>query len=339
MLLEGEPIEMRYPNRTHSFRQNKPRFTTLATLFFWLLSLSVGAAAQVMDNDIKDALLERISPTEEMNVNRDGVVDVGDLRSQVTEPVFASFAEATSIVSEASGLVLIGLTFSDYYAGDLLYSVTGTASNGQDYSDMSGVVQIAGSSGYIPIELKDDANQENAETIIITLVESQYCVPSLKPEHTVMIEDNDADWYGSIQTNGASLHFTMRILQSEVENTAAIISAGEGIIPNNSQVGEWSASVIKITNNSFEVTVTDMLIANESTLTEQSFIRTLEFEAYAENENDRVILSSEISGTLKEYLTCTQQPQFNRSEIQGRFTLLKNIPNIEPQIPELEDLQ
>ena len=79
------------------------------------------------------------------------------------------------------------------------YSVSGTATNGQDYVSLSGSVTIPGgmTSAPIPVTVRDDTLRESPETVIVRLI--PYCPGPLPCTYnigtsgtaTVTIYDND----------------------------------------------------------------------------------------------------------------------------------------------------
>ncbi len=51
-------------------------------------------------------------------------------------------------------------------------------------------------------------------------------------------------WNGTIENNGTTLHFQMKIIQSPVGITGAMVTDGHGIILLNGNATEWPAGSI-----------------------------------------------------------------------------------------------
>ena len=110
-----------------------------------------------------------------------------------------TFASGSSGVLEDAGTRNVTVNISSAPVADftLIYDLTGTALEGTDYSITggSGTVLFAANefSVDIPIVIIDDSDDENAETVILTLIATgaEYTVGSTD-EHTLTITDNDA---------------------------------------------------------------------------------------------------------------------------------------------------
>ncbi len=110
-----------------------------------------------------------------------------------------TFASGSSSVLEDAGTRNVTVNISSAPVADftLTYDLTGSAVEGTDYSITggSGTVLFAANefSVDIPIEIIDDSDDENAETVILTLIATgtEYTVGSIS-EHTLTITDNDA---------------------------------------------------------------------------------------------------------------------------------------------------
>ena len=91
-----------------------------------------------------------------------------------------------------------GLTTSSL---TVFYTVSGTATNGSDYSQLSGSVTIPAGRSSVTLSVNpiDDAQSEGTETLILTLAaRSNYSIDTTLAAATVTIEDNDA---GTVRTN------------------------------------------------------------------------------------------------------------------------------------------
>ena len=107
----------------------------------------------------------------------------------------ANFATASSSVGEGAGTrnVAVNLAPAPQSGITLSYSVGGTATEGSDYTALSGSVTVAAgsSSVNIPVAIIDDSADENSETVELRLtIGSGYTVGSTA-RHTLTITDND----------------------------------------------------------------------------------------------------------------------------------------------------
>ncbi|MTI38549.1 YHYH protein [Fulvivirga lutimaris] len=121
----------------------------------------------------------------------------GDDDTTVTFEVDASISVTKAKISEAEPAVFTVTISKSNTSGNVIpmsYSVSGTASQGADYSALSGVVEIAenSSSTKIEVAITDDTSIEEDETIIITLTDpGVQGVTIVKSSAEVIIEDND----------------------------------------------------------------------------------------------------------------------------------------------------
>ncbi len=61
--------------------------------------------------------------------------------------------------------VIINITLPHEYSGTINYSVSGSASSGSDFVALPGSVTVNGDSLQITVDLNDDVDFENIETI------------------------------------------------------------------------------------------------------------------------------------------------------------------------------
>ncbi|MCX7419344.1 MAG: trypsin-like serine protease [Planctomycetia bacterium] len=83
----------------------------------------------------------------------------------------------------------------------VFYTVSGSATNGSDYSQFSGSITIPAGKSSVTLSLNpvDDSQSEGTETVILTLAaRSNYAVDTTRDAATVTIEDNDA---ATVRTN------------------------------------------------------------------------------------------------------------------------------------------
>ncbi|MYE26718.1 MAG: hypothetical protein F4X87_05790 [Chloroflexi bacterium] len=112
-----------------------------------------------------------------------------------TTPV-ASFASAASSAGEGAGTrnVTVNLSPAPQSAIALSYTVGGTATAGEDFTIAnSGSVEVSANatSATIPVAIVDDADDESAETVVLTLGAGAGYTVGTGNVHTLAIQDND----------------------------------------------------------------------------------------------------------------------------------------------------
>jgi len=310
------------------------------------------------EQNIRDAVLGHKTfvsgQLSDMDLNQDGKVDVADLvclvNLQAPGTPVASFDQVSSTIREGDSAAGIRLNFSSHFVGDLKYTVSGTATNGQDYDLLNGTIAVDGVTAHIPITVSDDSEVEaKVETILLAIYygdgEGLGYVPGIFTQYCVYVHDNDALWSGTMQIFSMDLHFQMKIVQDPTGTTGALVTDGYGIIPLNGASKEWPASTMSLDDSRFDANVAGIIIPSNLTLTNAQLERRLVFIADESTPDHVVRPDSEIQGRVTEYLYCVSHPQFNRLNangedrgIKGKFTLLKKIDVVEPQQPALQDV-
>jgi hypothetical protein len=110
------------------------------------------------------------------------------------EPVVTIAATDAAAAEPADpGVFMVTRTGSTTASLDVFYTVTGTATNGTDYTVLAGSVTIpAGqSSAAVVVGPIDDSDVEGPETVILTLVDAAGYSVGTSNTATVTIGDND----------------------------------------------------------------------------------------------------------------------------------------------------
>ncbi len=128
------------------------------------------------------------------NVHTLTVRDNGDPQPVATPA--ASFASATSSVREDAGTHTVSINLSPAApAGGLTltYTVTGSATAGSDYTTLTGTVPVAANAttANIPVVITDDSEDDDNETIILTLTSGTGYTLGDTTFHTLTLTDND----------------------------------------------------------------------------------------------------------------------------------------------------
>lgn len=160
------------------------------------------------------------------------------------EPPTLSFVRATSIASEADGIVKViaRLSAPSGRAVYALYSLAGTAELGADYGLASDRVYFApGATEHaIDIALVDDTRVEPDETLIFSLQTPENATLGEQRTHTLTITSDDS-------VRAGSLHFAAELLR--VDESAGTVSIG---ITRS----EASESAVSVRVRSFDGTAT-----------------------------------------------------------------------------------
>jgi len=194
-------------------------------LLVWVILLINPAPlqAEVTEQDILDAILgKRTFPEaqlQEMDLNGDGKVDVAD--AVYFQLSIASFATAASEADENTGTHDVVVNFNKPFSGILRYTIGGTATQGEDYSALSGTVDIDGSSVSIPIPVASDTVYEGSETIVLSLLPGENYLLGEERSHILTLRDNPS----------ASSANYLFILSSETLGVEGDTASREGFPP------------------------------------------------------------------------------------------------------------
>jgi hypothetical protein len=185
------------------------------------------ATKTVFVNITDDALDEDEEQFELTLTGADGGANIGELdlmRVNIVDnddPPALSFAQATSIASEADGIVhvIARLSAPSGRAIYALYSLAGTAELGVDYGLASDRVYFApGATEHaIDIALVDDTRVEPDETLIFSLQTPENATLGEQRTHTLTITSDDS-------LRAGSLHFASELLR--VDESAGTVSIG-----------------------------------------------------------------------------------------------------------------
>ena len=163
-----------------------------------------------------------------------------------------SFAAKSHIAGEGTGTHDVEVTFDPVPSAGITvnYTVGGTATSGSDFSIAnSGTLSVPANTATatIPVTIVDDnAIEDRAETVVLTLVGSAGYVPGegnrYGSTHTLTIADNDTQWYsggpvvrvtgGATVAEGEALPFTVTA-EPAPENDLKVRLYVLDIIPRN----------------------------------------------------------------------------------------------------------
>jgi hypothetical protein len=227
-------------------------------------------------------------------------------------PVVANFA-ATQLQVTEGGMVSAVITFSAPYTGLIRYTITGTAKD-DEYQPLSGELRVNNSmNAFIPVALTENTSVDELRYLSLRLEQGAGFELGSAADTRVIIDDNDAEWHGTIGLGAATLGFLMSIDQNALGRTARIRSDPAGIFPL-----EPVDSTLVFTENDFASTTPDIQLEAASNLFMTPAKLTLHLSAQNGIENQLVssnnvegaaILITEYEG--KSYLNRTNHGSFN----------------------------
>ena len=160
------------------------------------------------------------------------------------------------------------------------YSVSGTATAGQDFTPLPGTVSITGGSGTIPITILDDQIDDDGETIILTLTGANGYTVGSQGSTTITIVDDDGMTTppppstlpvvsitgGAASNEGQDARFTLTATPAPAagEPISVNVRIGDsGDFASSGQTGSRSITIDTSGTASFMVTTEDDTIQEE----------------------------------------------------------------------------
>ena len=290
----------------------------------------------VTRQDLLDAILQRGTLTsqqlQELDLTRDGVVDVADLvcLTQLCHKN-ANFVATQTSVDEATGTAIVHVTFDNPITGTVNYAVTGTAASGSDYGALPGSISVSGGAVDIPVSVVNDGLPEEAEFLTIELRPGTgYSVGALNL-HTIHIIDNDGTWHGSLEVAEGRVGIAMSVINATSGTSGSLNSDGVGAFPQGTY-----AATISLGTSAFSADTAPISLDATASDWAVPFQRAFHFGAdTAQNADDRVVAGQLVQGAFTETLTSPGYPHLNRT-ITGRFTLVKDPVTSSSFLPVLE---
>ena len=121
------------------------------------------------------------------------VVDTGTTAPSMLPAVELGAAAYSGGETSGNRTVNVALSATPAFtaATTVSYSVSGTATAGQDFTPLPGTVSITGASGTIPITILDDQIDDDGETIVLTLTGANGYTVGSQGSTTITIVDDD----------------------------------------------------------------------------------------------------------------------------------------------------
>jgi hypothetical protein len=266
-----------------------------------------------------------------------------------------NFSSSGLQVQEGDGPVYLTLMFNQPFLGTLHYTVGGPDTD--SIEALSGTLTVHGSTAAIPIFLRDDADIDTLKYLVLSLEAGPGYAVGASSQHTLTIEENDAEWQGQLllpsaisdrldtqivyQTNGMSrtnmtllpmndqmvIAFVLKIIQSGGSYQGALVGDELGIFPSNEVPAQLS-----FTQDSFTASVQGMELPAESTLLDTPMHLSVDLAA-ANSGGETNVTPKEIQGAATLILSYDGLPHLTTTN-SGWFQLLK--PPVKPSAKEPE---
>jgi hypothetical protein len=261
----------------------------------------------------------------------------GDKKPDFSQLPAVRFTLQNEVIEENNFTHSILLESDKPVFGQVHYTISilsNAATNGadNDVTLVSNTVEFAGGmTAAIQITIRDDAEIENIETLVVELAnaeEGNYRSGSID-EHLLLIEDNDAFWTGQILSKGSENSFRMLIIEEGNLVTGKIVSSpdnGSGVIPE----GEWNLFISK-TDTTFEA-LSQPIPMNSTLLFDSELDRTLFIEvAPPESPDDPLsayyFKKDRMVGTLFDQIEARDNAfSFLNQESLSPVVLIRDVP-------------
>ena len=194
-----------------------------------------------------------------------------DISTGLAKPT-VNFENSLSTITERDGIITLKVIFSHEFSGQLTYSVDGTAEQGADFSvpELSVETSNPVSKINIDIDLRDDTEVEDIETLRVTLRPSEGFELGPTRQHTISIEDNDTNWRVIHDVDGMRYDYGIQILRNGENTDATMISHGGNIQPDTT----YPVKLVRADDSQFEAVVGPVKVGAARTLLGTEIART-----------------------------------------------------------------
>ena len=194
-----------------------------------------------------------------------------DISTDLAKPT-VNFENTLSSAIEQDGVINLTVLFSQELSGRLTYSVDGTVEQGVDFyvPELSIEVTSPVSEIDIAIELRDDKEVEDFETLRVTLQPSDNFDLGPARQHVVSIEDNDTNWRVVQEVDGMRFDYGMQIIRDGDNTDATMISYGGNNRPDNI----YDVKLVRMDDGHFEAVVGPVEVDADRTLLGTEITRT-----------------------------------------------------------------
>jgi hypothetical protein len=306
------------------------------------LELLAGTSTNTFDTDL-DGFGDGYELVNGSNPNSAG---------SVPDVIVANFQAAQSSVREGDGTVLVSVSFSRSFNGQLRYSVAAmsTAGAGADYVALTGLLAVNGWNAAIPVTLFDDLALEDVKLLVLDLENDPDFAYQTggATRHTMLIGDNDAFWSGVMRNESSEQGFRLRLLRQGGAVQAALVSSLDTNNPANTQgigsipPGVWPMASAALTTNAFNAVSTPIPMGPSTLFGNANLLRTLSFsvqpDATGSNPGTNYLFQTHmLLGTFTDRI----EPQdaaleYLTREVAGIVVLVEDVPKLPfPDLPQV----
>jgi hypothetical protein len=230
-------------------------------------------------------------------------------------PVVAQFANTSLQVTEG-GTVEAVIQFSAPFTGTLRYRFGGTV-DPDDFVPLSGEIQVNNSTrAVLSVEFTDDRSIDELRYLTLRLEGGPGLVIGAAPETRLFLEENDAEWRGTLFTGQASLGFLMRIHEEGQQHEAEVRSEPAGFFPAEPVV----ASVV-FTETEFDSTSAAIPLSADATLFDTPAMAALRLQS-VQGVSGQIVSPREIRGEAMVITRYEGKPYLDTTN-HGTFYLIR----------------
>ena len=174
-------------------------------------------------------------------------------------PIIIEFSTAAFQVVEGD-TALPMLVLTEPFTGIVYYTVSGTAASG-DYLALSGQVAVNGTTAAFPVSFTDNELIGQLKYLTLRLEAGPGYELGADTATTIVIEENDAEWQGTVIIDEAALGFALKVQQSNDVYLAHLKGSGKGLFPTNEH-----HTALSFTSEMFAATTASIPLPAQSTL-------------------------------------------------------------------------
>jgi hypothetical protein len=200
---------------------------------------------------------------------------LGFYRAKGFRLLTAGFNSGSLTVEEGAGVAGPVLVFNGIYAGTV--TCIWTDEQGTSWTNQ---VAVNGTTAVIPAPasfLADNATLGELRHLTLQLQQGPGFALGATTRTAVTVEENEADWLGTLQTQNGNLDFTLSLVQTNGRLQGLIKSAGPGFFPTN------ALAQLSLTADAFTLVATNIVLPVLTDYSSQSFTNWLDLRLDATN--------------------------------------------------------
>lgn len=229
-----------------------------------------------------------------------------------------------SIISAAEGDTFSqSIVFESFFTGTVTYELSGIRPDGSALPSRMGVIEVNGArSVELPLTFFNDLAWGAPARYTVTLLDSPGLAPGLAASFTVVVEDDDSRWLGTLQTRTETLDIVIESLSDGATTLQRLESLRDsGLLPR----GTFPVSA-RFSDESFSASASNIRLTRvgDEVSAPPSHIHTISLTA-STSEPDQQITPTTIQGIF----TLSLAPAIGTaSSASGEFRLLKEPPPV-----------